>query len=99
MAIVKFPCFSCGEVLEFVDRVGFRDDCSKCGEDCHVCKNCEFYDPTSYNECREPSAEVVREKDRANYCEYFVANGHSKGGAGKSKDDLMSAAEALFKKK
>lgn len=99
MATVKFHCFSCGESLEFVDRVGFREECSKCGEDCHCCKNCEFYDPGSYNECREPSADVVREKDRANYCEYFQANGSARAGEGSSKDDLMSAAEALFKKK
>lgn len=100
MAAVKIHCFSCGEALEFVDRVGFREECTKCGEDCHACKNCEFYDATAYNECREPSADVVREKSRANFCEYFQANNSSTvDGRGASKDDLLSAAEALFKKK
>ena len=62
-----------------------------------MCKNCRFYDPTAYNECREPSAEVVREKERANFCDYFEA-GSGKGG-NQSKEELLSAAEALFKKK
>ena len=55
------------------------------------------YDPKVYNECREPSAEVVREKERANFCEYFEAG--SQEGAAAQKKDLLSAAEALFKKK
>ncbi len=99
MALVKFQCFSCGETLEFVDRVGFREECTQCNEDCHVCRNCEFYDANAYNECRESSADVVREKGRANYCEYFQANSSAKRRGSASQDDLLLAAEALFKKK
>ena len=36
-----------------------------------MCLNCRFHDPNAYNECRESSAERVRERDRANRCEYF----------------------------
>lgn len=98
MAHIKLTCFHCGKVTEFPESVGFREECEHCGEDAHVCKNCEFYDRNAYNECREPSAEVVREKNRNNYCEYFQASGKAQN-AGTSKQDLMSAAEALFKKK
>jgi len=96
--MIELKCYHCGEPLKFADRIGLREECPKCRNDVHVCKNCAFYDVTAYNECREPSAEVVREKDRANYCDYFQP-GDGRGGAGKSKSDLMSAAEALFKKK
>jgi hypothetical protein len=41
---------------------------------------------------------VVKEKDRANRCEYFQA-GSGLGGGGSKKEDLLKAAEALFKKK
>lgn len=77
--------------------MSFREECSSCGADAHVCKNCDFYDEGAYNSCRESSADVVREKERNNYCDYFQPNlnGAAKG---PSKDDLMSAAEALFKK-
>lgn len=90
-------CHSCQNVTSFQNNLGFREECIKCRNDLHVCKNCEFYDPKAYNECRETSADVVREKDRANYCEYFSPrkNGNS---AGDEKARAKAAAEALFKK-
>ncbi len=82
--------------------MGFRAECENCGADVHVCKNCRFYDPGAYNECRETSADVVKEKERANYCEYFEPGAQAAGGlseAEKKKQDLKAAAELLFKKK
>lgn len=96
--MITLKCFHCGSELSYPERIGLREECPKCHEDVHCCRNCQFYDSKVYNECREPQAEVVREKERANHCEYFQA-GHGSGGAGKSKEDLMKAAEALFKKK
>jgi hypothetical protein len=95
--VIEFQCFKCGHVLKFPERVGLREECEKCGEDVHVCRNCRFYDPKVYNECREPQAEVVQDKERANRCEYFEGGGSFKQDT--QKDALMSAAEALFKKK
>lgn len=98
MAKGTLRCFHCGTEIEFTDRVGIREECPKCRSDVHVCKNCHFYDPKVYNECKEPQAEVVREKERANVCDYFQP-GSGLGGGAKSKEDLLKAAEALFKKK
>lgn len=95
---VLVTCFKCSEKLSFQDRVGLREECPKCRSDVHVCKNCEFYDLASYNECREPTAERVQDKERANRCEYFKSSNKSSS-ASKSKEDLLKAAEALFKKK
>ena len=81
-----------------MDRVGFREECGQCRRDVHVCRNCEFYDPNVYNECREPSAERVVDKEKFNRCEYFRP-GAQKGGQSVSAVDLRAAAEALFKKK
>ena len=98
MAIIEFECFECHTQLEFSDHVERRAECSKCGADARVCKNCRHYDINAYNECKEPSADYVKEKDRSNFCEYFTPNtaGHSKG---PGRNDLLKAAEALFKKK
>lgn len=93
---MDLKCFSCGTANAILEKVGFRAECEKCGADLHVCKNCHFYDPKVYNECRETSAEVIREKERANYCEYFQP-GNAAGGDSKM-DALRAAAEALFKK-
>jgi len=99
MAEVKVKCFSCGTMLSFVDIISRRDECPKCGEDVRVCKNCQFYDPKVYNECREPNAEVVREKDRSNLCDFFrPASGDGVSSEEKKRADLRAAADALFKK-
>ncbi|MGE3975801.1 MAG: hypothetical protein AB7F59_14850 [Bdellovibrionales bacterium] len=100
MADVQVICFQCHTELVFADQVGFRAECTKCHADAHVCKNCIHYDPKVYNECKEPSADKVRDRDRANYCEYFKPRSSASSEApGKAKTDLLSAAEALFKKK
>lgn len=90
-------CFSCNKELSILGQVGRREECPHCRADVHVCKNCEFYDPKVYNECRETAADVVREKDRANFCDYFKFR---QGGASPEdkKAALRAAAEALFKK-
>lgn len=97
MAQIDVRCFECGTISSFTDRVGIREECPKCRADLHVCKTCRFYDKNVYNECRETQADVILEKTRANRCDYYQA---SSGGSEKdNKADLLSAAEALFKKK
>jgi hypothetical protein len=93
----KLVCFNCSHEIEVTGTVGRRDECPKCGSDVHVCRNCEFYDVKVYNECRETQAEVVREKDRANYCDFFSPRQGGVGGQDKAAA-LRAAAEALFKK-
>jgi len=92
-----FFCFSCHKELKVLEPVGRREECPHCRADVHVCKNCQHYDPKAYNECREPQADVVKERDRANYCDFFTPKkgAHSQQ---TEKDRLRAAAEALFKK-
>ena len=94
---MKMTCFHCQKTTTSESKIGFREECGSCRSDLHVCKNCEFYDPKVYNECRETSADVVRDKERANFCDFFSA----KEGGNQSADKasaLKAAAEALFKK-
>lgn len=97
MAEIRFKCFSCGNELVFAHTPGRRDECPKCGADVHVCRNCKNYDPKAYNECRDSAADVVREKDRSNFCDYYTPG--SDGPGVDKKKDLLAAADALFKKK
>lgn len=96
MAEIRLKCFSCGAEMSFIDSVSRRDECPKCRADVRVCKNCQFYDPKVYNECRETSAEVVQVKDRSTLCDFFRPG--SGDGGKTSQDALRAAAEALFKK-
>lgn len=98
MSLVHLKCFKCGKLTELVDRVGLRDECEHCRSDAHCCRNCLFYDAKAYNECRESSADVVKDKERANFCDYFQL-GQENSRQTPLKEDLLAAAEALFKKK
>ena len=91
-------CHACGAKNETGERVGRRDTCVKCNADLHVCLNCGFYDFKAYNECREPQADRVLEKDRSNFCDYFSAGGSGSKGM-KQEDDAKKKLENLFKKK
>lgn len=46
--------------------------CAQCGADLHACRLCAFYDTRVARACREPVAEEVKEKERANFCGYFT---------------------------
>lgn len=48
--------------------------CSDCGADLHCCRNCRFYDQGSHYDCHETVDEEVRDKERANFCDWFSPN-------------------------
>jgi hypothetical protein len=65
-------CWKCGASLaELSLPLLPHDACMQCGVELHVCKLCRFYDVTVAKRCREPIAELVRDKERANFCDYF----------------------------
>jgi len=88
-------CFKCNAPITIDDR-SMRGECSQCGSDIHVCLNCTFYDEGRANKCREPQAEYVKEKDRANYCEYFKLKESKKPTS--SKEHAEELWKKLFKK-
>ncbi len=47
------------------------DICPRCSAELHVCRMCLEYDTSKAKHCREPIAEEVREKDRANFCDFY----------------------------
>lgn len=95
---MNLNCFKCGKENPTSDKVGFRESCFSCGQDLHCCKNCKFYDSSSYNECRETQADRVLDKEKANFCDYFQS------GTGQTPntspiDEAKRKLEELFKKK
>lgn len=64
-------CVFCGTEVDDTNGIGRRDECLSCGGDLHSCLQCVFHDPSYANQCREPQAEDVYEKDRSNFCGYF----------------------------
>ena len=98
---MAFSCWKCGETVQLAagSRVGSRDTCSRCNADLHSCLNCSFYDPSKNNQCSEPQAEWVRDKEAANYCDYYRPNpGVRAGSRGPSKaDDAKKKFDSLFR--
>jgi len=73
--------------------------CAGCGCDVRVCRNCAFHAPGSHHDSREPSAEPVPDKERANFCEYFAfAAATLPVGRGERSDGARAALDALFRK-
>lgn len=62
-----------------------------------MCKFCEFHDPKAAKQCREPVAEEVKDKERANFCGYFKPNPRAYVPADSSASNKAKAGlEALF---
>lgn len=79
-------------------RVGRRDACEKCGTDLHCCRNCQFYDRASYNECSEPMADRIVEKEKGNFCDFFQLSTKKQGSVDKTAE-AKKKLEELFRKK
>jgi hypothetical protein len=58
---------------------------------------CEFYDTSVAKSCREPVAEEVTDKERANFCDYFRGRSGVQATGGVSEADAARAKlEAMF---
>ncbi|MFP5263254.1 MAG: hypothetical protein ACLGJB_15235 [Blastocatellia bacterium] len=93
-------CHSCKNEISAEGFISRSDECSHCGADLHCCLNCVNYDPYAHNRCREPQAEWVSNREKANFCDFFVpAKIASAGGPKKATaDDAKAAFDNLFKK-
>lgn len=93
---MEIQCFQCHEKLIVPEPVSRKEECPKCKVDVRCCRNCVFYDPKVYNECRETQADRTLEKERANLCDFFSPV-KSRMALVDEKEKALSAAEALFK--
>jgi len=93
---MRLLCHGCGQPNDLNLPIGRRDLCDGCGAELRCCLQCELHDPAS-GRCREPMAEVPREKDRANFCEHFTPGSPRTTGPD-SAEAARSAFDALFKK-
>ncbi len=88
-------CHACGAELER-ERVGVRETCA-CSAYLHCCRNCDHFAPGAANDCREPSAERVPDKDQGNFCEWFRPAAR-RGAAPTPAGGARAKLDALFKK-
>ena len=91
-------CHHCRGELTLEGYVSRGDECPRCGSDIRCCLNCTNYDPHAHNKCREPQAEWVTDREKGNFCDFFIANNLSPGAAKSPDADPRSAFDSLFKK-
>ncbi len=92
-------CWHCGKALTQLDY-GRSDTCQTCGKDTRTCKGCHFYEESSARQCHENQADLVINKEKANFCDYFQpTHSHQTGSSFKTQATLQAAAENLFQKK
>lgn len=93
----NLTCWKCGAALDAVPQpFGRSAECPACRADLHVCRQCRHYDTGKAKQCRELAADEVREKTRANFCDWFqprAGNGATANGG-----DAASRARAELDK-
>ena len=93
-------CWQCGASLaELTLPLGRLDRCKACCADLHCCRQCQLFERSAYQQCREPTVEEVRDKQRANFCDYFKPAAGLKPASDTGATDAARAAlEQLFGK-
>ena len=92
-------CVFCGKKVPVEGKISRRDACPHCQRDLRCCKQCKFFDHHAYNECREVMAERISDKERSNFCDYFVPKGSKEiSGVLSRTREAKEALEALFRK-
>ena len=69
----RFNCWNCGNDLSDEPLPLSRHaNCAKCFTELHCCRLCAHYDTTMRDDClEEDRADVPKNKEGANFCEYF----------------------------
>jgi hypothetical protein len=91
-------CFKCCAPCPTSGRIERAAVCPGCDADLHCCYNRRHYNSGAHNECNEQS-EWVRDKDRANYCDYFNAQcgqPQATDSATRKQTDVRARFEDLF---
>ncbi len=71
---MAFQCQHCGAPVTLSEPIPRESSCESCRRDYHACRQCRHYDPVLHNACRETEAELVEDKLRRNFCEFFAFN-------------------------
>ena len=94
-------CWKCGTSLaDYTLPLRRLEECRACHAELHVCRMCEFYDTGKAKHCRETIAEEVKDKQCANFCDYFKPTPSAyQPGTLSAADKARAELEALFGRK
>ncbi|HEX7081094.1 MAG TPA: hypothetical protein VF329_08785 [Gammaproteobacteria bacterium] len=71
-------CYRCGASLAALSLPLSRlDECPSCRTQLHVCRMCVHYAPRLTRGCDEDDAPEVRDRESANFCDWFAPSPHA----------------------
>lgn len=92
-----YVCWKCGGVqTELLLPLARLAECPHCRAQLHVCRMCMYFDPTAAQQCREPVADAVADKQRANFCGYFQIKPHAYAAPSDQAAAARQQLDALF---
>ena len=71
---MAYQCQFCGAAVTLSEPIPRESSCESCRHDYRACRQCRHYDPALNNSCRETEADLVEDKERRNFCEFFTFN-------------------------
>ncbi len=91
-------CYKCSNVLDIASPISRTAVCSYCGADVRCCKNCVHFSLGSHYDCKEHVDELIVDKERANFCDWFLLNKSSaqEQAFNKKIDDAKNQFNSLF---
>lgn len=96
----ELRCWKCGDPLADLSLPLRRLECCRaCGAELYACRMCEFYDTGVARHCRETVAEEVKDKTRANFCDYLRPSPRAYRPEGDAAARARAQLEALFGRK
>ncbi len=90
-------CHKCLREVPFETRVLRSEYCPWCASALHCCLNCTFHDPHAHNECTEHGTDLIRDRDAANYCNFFQFAEGPRGGDNSEQQRAKKKLDGLFK--
>lgn len=94
-------CWKCGASLNEVPMPLSRISvCLNCRAELHVCQLCAFFDTRKAESCSEQRADPPKDKQRANFCEFFQPRGDAYVARdGSPSHEARAKLDALFGRK
>lgn len=92
-------CWKCGTPLDDLPQpLSRRAECPNCHAELHTCRLCRHFDTAKAKQCREPVADEVQDKTRANFCDWFQPKPQAQVTEGGPIPSARAALDALFGK-
>ncbi|MCR5189277.1 MAG: hypothetical protein K6C97_10105 [Treponema sp.] len=87
-------CWKCKKEFE-MDSVYRTSECPFCHADLHACKGCQHYEAGAHYDCKEPSVDLVSDKEKSNFCDAFQVSKKIDASSSSSSDASSKARDAF----